>query len=270
MRKVLLVIALVATCPAGDVFAQTDVVPVGGIAWPGSFWIMAAEPGAAEPGNIITQSAFEQGVTIWQRGGWFVVPFLAAGMTTDVNGYSWNNGHPVTSGLKLVRRVPGGALEVWAGVKFEVTPETGHPRHAAGAVSYWAGWTAQTQSLRRFGTGFPGHVYAVSGALTGRDPDNWITTVGVQQGVTLHRLLTVGVVPYVGVSMTADSKKRPWENRALYDGGLKLVRHLPGGVVEAGFVQRRYQQWRVGAVATSPVAYVNFWIGWNPRTLVRH
>jgi hypothetical protein len=61
--------------------------------------------------------------------------------------------------------------------------------------------------------------------------------------------------------------QRTWENRNVYDAGVKLVRPLIGGVVEAGVAARRQHDRLTGHVASAPVVYVNLWVGWNPRAL---
>ena len=76
-------------------------------AFPGSFWISTGDVGPAEKDNVVTQAAFEQGITVWERSSWFAIPYLSAGFTADSAGYEWNDRHPFQVGMKLVRRVPG-------------------------------------------------------------------------------------------------------------------------------------------------------------------
>jgi hypothetical protein len=243
-----------------------EIVP--SIAFPGSFWISAGDVGPAEEGNVIGQAGFEQGVTVWQRGNWFVIPHVNVGLMADTEGYEWNNRHPVRVAAKLVRSVPGGIVSAGAGMMLEPNAPTDRELYPTAFVDYWSGWAAEgpAQSRARFG-GFPGHAYASSGLIAGRDPHNWITAAAVQQGVVVFRSRLFSIVPYAGSTVSFDSKRRPWENRVSYDAGVKIVRPLVGGVVEAGIAERRQHQLMTGEAESAPVAYVNLWIGWNPRSL---
>ena len=210
-------------------------VPPNSIAFPGSFWISAGEVGPLERGNVLGQAGVEQGITAWEHGPWFLVPHLAVTIGTDTQGYDWNNKHPSTLGVKLVRRVPGGVVQAGGGVMFERDPETGQQRHGTAFVNYWAGWTADRRAHGgAHPAGFPGHIYSSSGLLTGRDPHNWITTISAEQGIVAFRRYSVAVTPYVSGAVSFDTKRRTWENRVIYDAGVKLVRPVIGGVVEVG------------------------------------
>ena len=264
LRSALLFAALLA-CAASPVTAQ-DLPP--STAFPGSFWIATGDVGPAEEGNVVTQAAFEQGITVWERGSWFAIPYFGAGITTDSAGYEWNDRHPFQVGMKLVRRVPGGALQAGGGLMFERDPSSGGERHPTAFVSYWAGWAAegQAQSGSIF-RGFPGHLSASSGLMTGRDPDNWMTRIDGQQGVAVMRNKLISVVPYGGGVVTFDTKRRVWENRVTLDAGVKLVRPFVGGVIEAGVAERRQYTVLIDQVENAPVVYVNLWVGWNPRAV---
>lgn len=265
MRNAVVLIALLAS--ATPLFAQ-ELPP--SLAFPGSFWLSTGNVGPAERGNIVSQSNFEQGVTVWQRRDWFAIPFVSAGMTADSAGYEWNDRHPAQIGMKLVWRVPGGAVQGGAGVMFEREPVSGDDRHLSAFVSYWSGWAAEALAQRgsRF-RGFPGHLSATSGLMTGRDPQNWMTRIDGQQGVAILRNRAIAVVPYGDGVLTFDSKRRIWENRVSLDAGVKLVRPFVGGVVEAGVAERRQYTLITGEVSTAPVFYVNVWVGWNPRAMTR-
>jgi hypothetical protein len=240
------------------------------IAFPGSFWISGGHVGPAEPDNAIAESGFEQGVAAWTHESWFLVPFLGVRFSADAEGHDWNNRRPTTVGVKLVRRVPNGVIQGGGGLLFERNPESGRTRHATVFVSYWAGWTGDRDAhTGGKSTGFPGSINAMSGLLTGRDPDNWVTAVSVQQGIVVHRWRLFSTVPYTGAAATFDSKRRTWENRVSYDAGVKLVRPIVGGVIEAGVAQRRQHYVLTNTGGSSPVAFVNLWIGWDPRAMAR-
>jgi hypothetical protein len=230
-------------------------------------WVSAGHVGPAERDNVTIQSGFEQGIAVWEHGSWFLVPFVGVTLGTDSLGYEWNDKHPATVAVKLVRRVPGGVVQAGGGVLFERDPRTERQAHATAFVNYWAGWTADRRAHRgAFPNGFPGHVAASSGLLTGRDPDNWITTVWAQQGVVVLKNRFVAAVPYMGGTFSVDTARRPWENRATLDTGIKLVRALRGGVLEAGIAERTQRDWLTGRTQSAPIGFVNLWLGWNPRS----
>jgi hypothetical protein len=266
LRKFALLTCALLALSIRDVGAQE--MP-SSIAFPGSFWITAGEFIPAERGNVLGQAAFEQGITVWERGSWFLIPHINVSAMADSYGYAWNNRTPARVGVKIVRRVPGGLLQASGGMMFEPNAEDGERRHPAAAVDYWTGWAAERAAQRgaRFG-GFPGYAWASSGLIAGRDPHNWITTAAAQQGLVALRSPLFSVVPYAGGAISFDSKRRPWENRASYDAGLKLVRPFVGGVVETGVAARRQHELLTSQVHSAPVAYVNLWIGWNPRSLI--
>lgn len=239
-------------------------------AFPGSFWLSAGDVGPAERGNAAVWAGLEQGITVWQRGTWFAIPYVGTTLSNDSAGYEWNNRHPAQVGAKMVWRTRGGALQAGGGVMFERDPIGGGDHHPTAFVSYWTGWAAEGSAQRgSMLRGFPGHVSATSGLMTGRDPNNWMTRIDGQQGVAVVRNRMFSVVPYGAGVVTFDSKRRVWENRVTLDGGVKAVRPLVGGVVEAGVVERRQYTVLTGEVSNAPVAYVNVWFGWNPRAVSR-
>ena len=238
-------------------------------AFPGSVWISSGAVGPAERENVLTQVGVEQGITVWERNAaWFLVPFASLRVSADSQGYLWNNKHPSMLGVKLVRRVPGGVVQGGGGVMFERVEGSNDGQHPTAFVNYWAGWTADRRAHLGGGpAGFPGHIDASSGLLSGADPENWLTALSAQQGLAINRSKILSIVPYAGGVVAFDSKRRTWENRATYDLGVKAVRPMVGGVVEAGVAHRRQHQLLVDRVDSGPVAFVNLWIGWKPRTI---
>jgi len=237
-------------------------------AFPGTFWLSAGDVGPVERGNSGVWSGVEQGITVWQRGAWFAIPYVGATLSNDSAGYEWNDRHPGQIGAKLVWRVSGGALQAGGGLMFEHDPIGGGDRHPTAFVSYWTGWAAEGSAQRgSMLRGLPGHFAATSGLMTGRDPDNWMTRIDGQQGVVVVRNRIFSLVPYGGGVVTFDSKRRVWENRVTLDGGIKAVKTFVGGVVEGGIAERRQYTVLTGEVGTAPVAFVNVWFGWNPRAV---
>jgi hypothetical protein len=257
----LLVVSLLVS---GSAASAQEPIP-SPLAFPGSFWISAGNAGPAEPGNTIGQASLEQGLTVWHEGSWFLTPFINASLTTDSRGYEWNDKHPFTVAAKLQRRTSNGVIYAGAGIMFEHDPVSGRDRHPTAFAGYWSGW--QLDARAHVGASpfsLPGSVNVMSGLLTGRDPDNWMSSVSVQQGVRVFRVKGIAAVPYGSVRVSIDTKDRPWENRATSDAGVKVVRAITGGTIEAGVAQRFQRELKSGRQASEPVAFVNLWIGWNP------
>lgn len=263
MRKTICSL-IVLSALTGSAAAQ-QTTPPASVTLPGSFWISAGNAGPAEPGNHISQGAVEQGITAWRSGSWFAGPFVSLSFTADSAGYEWNNKHPVTIGGKLQHRIGNGVLQAGAGVMFESDPSTGEDRHPSAFVGYWAGWQGDVSAhARGRGPAFPGSINIVSGLLTGRDPDNWMSYATLQQGIAAVRAGGFALVPYGSSAVSFDTKQRTWQNRLTNDGGVKVVRAFTGGVVEAGVAHRHQYEMLTGRSTAEPVAFVNLWIGWNP------
>jgi hypothetical protein len=254
---------IVLSTLTGSAAAQ-EAAPPTLMTLPGSFWISAGNAGPAEPGNRVSQGALEQGISVWRHGSWSAGPFVSVSFTTDSAGYDWNNKHPVTVGGKVQRRMGNGLLQAGAGVMMESDPTTGDERHPTAFVGYWAGWQGDVSAHARGGPAFPGSVNVSSGLLTGRDPDNWISYATLQQGIAAVRTAGFALVPYGSSGVTFDTKRRIWQNRLTNDAGVKVVRAITGGVVEAGVAHRHQYEMLTGRNTAEPVAFVNLWIGWNP------
>ena len=256
--------SLIILCALNGSAGAQESAPATPVTLPGSFWIAAGNAGPAEPGNRVTQGAMEQGITVWRHGSWFAGPFAAVGFTADTAGYDWNNKQPITVGGKLQHRIGNGVLQAAVGVMFERDPVSGDERHPTAFVGYWAGWQGDFESHAHGGPTFPGSVNVSSGLLTGRDPDNWMTYVTLQQGVTVLRAAGFALVPYGSSGVTFDAKRRTWQNRLTNDTGVKVMRAITGGIIEAGVAHRHQYEMVTGRESGEPVVFVNLWIGWNP------
>lgn len=267
MPRVLIFAALSLLTSAAIASAQEQLPP--SLAFPGSFWISAGEVGPAEPGNTVGQAFFEQGISVFRSGPWFVTPFFNASLLADSRGYEWNDRNPVSVGVKLQRRTPGGVIYGGGGIMIERNPATGQRRHASLFSGYWTGWHLDGRShVGATPFGLPGSLNLVSGLLTGRDPDNWVSYASVQQGVRVYRHFGIAAVPYASLQASIDTKDRPWNNRASADVGFKAVRAIGGASIEAGVAQRIQRQFQSGQQTSEPVTFVNLWVGWNPSATV--
>jgi hypothetical protein len=264
VRRSIDLMLLLCGLSAAAAHAQT-VMPLPAVAFPGSFWIATGDAGPAEPHNMLGQAVLEQGLTVWQDGAWFLIPYVGVSMTADSQGYDWNNKHPTTVAIKLQRRTANGVIFGGGGMMFERDPATGRDRHLTASITYWSGW----QGSSRANAGglpleFPGSINATAGRLTGRDPENWMSSVSLQQGIVASRWHGLALVPYGGSRATFDTKRRVWENRVTSDAGVKLTRALTGGVVEVGVAQRHQYGMLTHESSATTVGFINLWIGWNP------
>ena len=240
-------------------FGQDNVPPV--IALPGSVNASFGNVGSLEPGNVVGGTTIEQGVTVWRRGSLFVAGFCDVGVRGDSLGYAWNNNVTYLTGGKVVVAGRAGVLQAAAGVTGAAHGETASKGATpAGHLSYWAGWHRDAGAVQ-----LPGSVWATSGITAATEPDNWITSAHMEQGVAVKRVGRVAMVPFAAVTATSDSRNRPWNNRGLLDAGIKLTTHVGTAAIDAGVAQRATRQWHGGSGGAAPIAFVNVWLGWMPH-----
>lgn len=250
-------IAVLVLSAASPVTAQDAPAA---ISLPGSVNASFGTVGALEPANFLGNARFEQGFTAWQRGPLFVVGFVDVTLRADTRGYAWNNTLPYRAGGKVVVAGSRGVLQAAIGV-------TGEARHGAvrgvsrtAQMSYWAAWERPAGHVQ-----FPGSTWISSGYATVSEPDNWITTAHVEQGVTAWRHGPVAIVPFAGITVGADTEQRTWNNRGLVDAGLKVSTRFNGAAVDLGVAHRVTRAWQTGETAAAPVVFINVWLGWAPR-----
>ena len=174
------------------------------------------------------------------------------GLMADSYGYAWNNRTPSRAALRSSKH-PRGMVQAGAGMMFEPNAETDeHSTRRLPSTTGRDGRLKGAHSAARASVDFRirlGH----SGLIAGRDPYNWITSAAAQQGMVAFRSRIFSVVPYAAGAVSFDSKRRTWENRVSYDAGVKLVRPLIGGVVEAGVAARRQHELLTGQVTLRPL-----------------
>jgi hypothetical protein len=234
---------------------------------PGSINISAGTLSPAERDNVLGQMTVEQGFTIAKWGPVFVVGFADVGARHDTEGLAWNRATTTTAGLKIGLVTRLGVLQAAAG---GMSNDVGRGRirvNDAAYVTYWTGWRADGigGSAPLVPDALPGYVYAASGVMTPAEPENWITSMAVQQGAAVVRYRQTSLIPYVGGSAVADTAGFAWNNRSRVDAGIKLAREVASGVIEAGVAHRREWDRPSGASREAPIFYVNLWFGWNPR-----
>jgi hypothetical protein len=234
---------------------------------PGSISISAGRLAPAEEDNVLGQMTVEQGFTIAKWGPLFVVGFADVGARHDSEGLAWNRATTTTAGLKIGLVTRLGVLQAAAGaMSHDVGRGRVHVNDAA-YVTYWTGWRADglAADTPLIPDALPGYIYASSGVMTPAEPENWISSVAMQQGAAIVRYRQTSLIPYVGGSAITDTAGFAWNNRSRVDAGIKLAREVASGVIEAGVAHRREWDRPSGASREAPIFYVNLWFGWNPR-----
>jgi|RhiMethySRZTD1v2_1073278.scaffolds.fasta_scaffold00481_29 hypothetical protein len=218
-----------------------------------------------ERGNVLSSVTTEQGFTPFRIGRMFVVGFANVGVRHDTDGLPWNRAVPATAGIKFVTMTRGGMFQGVVGAHAYVRDDVMDVSKAVYAT-YWHGWRGDIGSARSIiaPAAFPGYAYGSTGLVTAAEPDNWITSVSLQQGVTVLRYRGTSLIPFVGASGGVDTAGYNWNNRARLDGGVKVTREVLSGVIDIGMAHRRELDHLTGTSRTAPVVFVNFWLGWSP------
>ena len=249
--------------------AQQDAAPepAPATSFPGSAWVNSGYISPLEPGNLLTTSAFEQGITLVKRGPHRVAPYAALTITQDGEGLDWNNKVVSQIGLKYSRVFGSGIVQAGAGYayerRFRSSLGMGQP---IGFASYWFGWNHDLRGgrPRRLWSSLPGTSWAAVGNHAPAERNNVIASVYVQQGVTLARVSRVSIIPLVEHTLTIDSVGHSWNNRRILGEGLKLRVPVGHGVIEPAVIYKHERRWRDGQSADGLTASVNLWYGWSP------
>ena len=56
----------------------------------GSFWV-STETSPAEQNDVVTQTHWDQGLTLWRSGRNSITPFVSTDFVVDTKGKDWNN-----------------------------------------------------------------------------------------------------------------------------------------------------------------------------------
>ena len=233
--------------------------------FPGSLNSSSGVLSPTEAGNVSSTTTVDQAVSFWRSGTLFVLGYASITQRNDTEGYAWNNNTPITLGARIAKTWTSGVLQINAGLGIVPNASTGPATAPVGYVSYWSGWRNARAQPGGFGVAFPGHVWASSGLVTPLEPRNWITNASAEEGVAVWRVRQVDVVPFAALTVARDTKGNNWNNKNVGDLGAKAQRFVPGGVVEAGVAARVESYLKPQTVRSGPVAFVNFWLGWDAR-----
>jgi len=112
------------------------------------------------------------------------------------------------------------------------------------------------------GVFFPGYAAPMTSYSSPIEKGNLLTVVAIEQGIALGDARS-HVVPYAGVRLSVDEQGLDWNNKAVMQVGVKYVRRIAGGVIQAGggyaFEHRLKSAFRAG----QPMAFAEAWFGWR-------
>jgi hypothetical protein len=266
MRHLLLPVMLLAA-PAAAAAQETPAIPAS-IAFPGSVNMTVGNVTPTEPGNIVSLTMLEQGVTLWRHKNTFVSAIAQASLGRDTDGYAWNNRRPVTFGARVSQVMSNSVLQLNIGESVVSDSTTSAVIKPVAYASYWAGWR-HSLAGRFSPRALPGTFWITSGVVSGLEPDNWVTSASFEQGAMVYEHGRTALIPYTRLTANTDTRRFTWNNRTSADAGLKVRRTVMGGVVDAGVAARRQYERVSGTSRTAGVAFVELWYGWNPRAIIR-
>jgi hypothetical protein len=264
MRSFKLLFAVVVLALAA--FAQEGpVVPVKGndlqiAKFPGQAWVSFGTQSPAERGNFQAEAYAEQGVTIYKRGTFTITPYLSLGIAGDLKGYDWNDKAIVTGGIKANKFFRHGVVSVGTGYAFEGRFLGGVSRGVPVAyVQDWFGWHPVSNKSSRF----PGSTWAVLGNIAPSEKNNLIALGYLQQGIIMHRIGKMAIVPYGEITLGYDSQGYDWERKALYGTGVKVVRPIGNQYVELGAGYTHENRYQSGLSANGLKVFLNASFAWH-------
>lgn len=253
MNKKAIVIALLAVVSASQsAKAQSDSSP---FAYPGSFWNVTGNTSPVEKNNFISSSYAEQGITVFNRDGISITPYVSLSVGLDSKGYDWNNKNVVTGGLKLSKHFGNGVASIIGGIANE-----NHWKSGLNASSpflkaeYWAGWGS-------YGN-YPGSSWGAIGNTSPIEKHNVIAAIYAQQGIVAKRFDNgAKLVPFIEASLTRDTEKYDWNNKRLIGVGFKITNPDPSCGCEVGVSYQNEHRSKSGSSASNVMLFAKFWFG---------
>lgn len=199
------------------------------VSLPGQFWSATGNIDPVEKGNVISETYFEQGATVWSTTGGKITlePYVGLGVYFDTKGYDYNNKLMPAIGVKLNKHFGGSQLG--SGVVTVGTAFVDEHRFAGGQCArwmtyyaqYWFGWQPAAALKSRF----PGSSWGEIGNVSPVEKDNYILLDYATQAFVLKRLgisKTSAVLPYAEITYGKDTKGYDWDNKIIEGGGIKL------------------------------------------------
>lgn len=235
---------------------------------PGNTWLVFGNLSPIEKGNLLLYGHVEQGVTMWRNGKNSLVPFVSFDTSLDSEGYDWNNKAVFMAGMKYIRGIPRGVIQIGGGWSHEERYKSSFSAsQMVGFGSYWFGWDPITADGCNTCLLFPGNSWGLTGNISPAEGNNLLTSVYAQQGVRAAKIGRVSVIPYAEATVGVDTDKHFWNNRRILGGGLKLGVPFGGSVLNAGVVYRDERRWLNDQRGSGWTAFVDIWSGWNPSVV---
>jgi hypothetical protein len=242
---------------------------------PGSIWDSFGRS-PIERGNQVNYFHIDQGIVLGQVGGMDLTPFVAFDATRDSQGFAWNNKTRSQAGLKLVKTFGKGVVDFGGAYAVEKRQEVRNvPAETKSAwIGFTTGWFGWDEPTRKEGEGLfashPGTAQWYAGNISPFEYRNLIAVGRVEQGVAVAKAVGVSFVPLVWGQAGFDSQNKPWNNRYIYGGGLKVALPWSRGV---GDVQGGYECARthdnhgvpIGSSMCGPTVKVDIWTGWRKK-----
>jgi hypothetical protein len=267
MRNLILPLMLLAA-PAAAVAQDVPSTPAS-IGFPGPVNMTVGNVTPTEPGNVVSLTMLEQGVTVWRHKNTFVSGLAQVSVGRDTDHYAWNNRRPVTLGVRFSQVMANSVLQLNVGESIVSDTAASTVIKPVAYASYWAGWRHTLSGGRFSPRALPGTFWVTSGVVSGLEPNNVVTAASFDQGATVYEHGRTSFIPYTRLTASTDTRGFTWNNRTSVDAGIKLRRTVMGGVVDAGVAARRQYERVNGTSRTSGVAFVELWYGWNPRAIIR-
>jgi hypothetical protein len=232
----------------------------------GSFWV-STETSPAEQNDVVTQTHWDQGLTLWRSGRNSITPYVSTDFVVDTKGKDWNNKALVNAGVKIRHTFSRGLVEAAVGLtgekRFKSDSMSAQP---TASVAYWAGWQSPQMGEHAvlYFNGYPGSSWGVVGNISPAEKRNVIGLFSVTQGVNLIDAGKWQAVPFVKVQSGFDTRGYDWNNKVLTTGGVKVVVPRRFGMIEIGVGYT--DEHRKGLHSSGVAAFVSLWSGWS-RTL---
>ena len=234
------------------------------VALPGQFWSANGTFDPVEHGDVITESYFEQGATVWSTAShsYTITPYVGFGFSYDSSGYSYNDKVLPIIGVKLNKYFQTGVISAGTSLADEHRFHGGSASARSDFVQYWFGWAPLSELKSRF----PGSSWGNFGNISPVEHGNYILTDYVTQGFVARRFgasKTRALMPFVDFTVSKDTKGDDWENKVIGSAGVKYG--VPSGeaYTEFGIAATHESRFDSGMTANGLKVFVDFSYAWN-------
>ena len=240
---------------------------------PGSTWdSFGFSP--SERGNNVNYFHADQGVILGELPGKVQFePYVAVNATKDTKGYTWDNKVKAEAGVKLVKAFPLGMLSVGTAYASETRKGDVGNDTKSGLMTYtegWFGWDQTTPGTRTsLFSSLPGNSWFNVGNTSPFERGNVIGVIRAEQGVTMVKTKRLSLIPDAWGQVGFDTQGKPWNNRYLYGGGMKMTVPWSSGVLAVRAGYECAKEYGNNATSSSamcgPVVSADLWTGWRKK-----